>query len=115
MTITIYHNPQCSNSRQTLSIIEAAGETPEIILYLDTPPTPSEILAIREKLGFQSVRDMMRTGEDIYQELGLDGESDELMLAKAMAAHPRLMQRPVVIKGERAVMGRPPENVLPIL
>jgi len=113
--VKIFHNPRCSKSRQTLQLIEQAGVTPEIILYLDNPPTTSELKSLIEQLGFTSARDLMRRGEKEYKELGLKSESSEEILIKAMADHPRLIERPIVVKGEQAILGRPPENVLKLL
>nr|AID57583.1 arsenate reductase [uncultured bacterium] len=111
MSLKIYHNPRCSKSRQTLKLIEDAGETVETILYLDEPLSEAEIGALLAKLGFKEARQMMRRGEAIYKELNLKDESDEKALIRAMAEHPKLIERPIVVKGNRAIMGRPPENV----
>jgi arsenate reductase len=113
--ITIYHNPRCSKSRQTLALLEERGITPEIVLYLVTPPSASGLQGILDKLGI-SARELMRKGESVYKEknLGDKALSDEQLLA-AMAANPILIERPVVIRGDRAVLGRPPENVLELL
>jgi len=113
--LTIYHNPRCSKSRQTLQIIEEAGVDVEIIRYLDTPLTELEIAKLQSKLRFRSPRQMMRTGESIYKELGLKTVDNQAALIKAMAGHPKLIERPIVVKGERAIMGRPPENVRKLL
>ena len=107
----ILHNPRCSKSRQTLALIEQAGIEPEVVLYLEATPTVSELDEILTKLGLQP-EELMRRGEAIYKELGLAGrdlprhEAIELMVA-----HPVLIERPIVICGNRAVLGRPPENV----
>ena len=111
MSLKIYHNPRCSKSRQTLKLIEDAGETVETVLYLDKPLSEAEIGALLAKLGFKEARQMMRRGEAIYKELNLKDESDEKALIRAMAKHPKLIERPIVVKGNRAIMGRPPENV----
>ena len=111
MSLTIYHNPRCSKSRQTLGLIEAAGQTVDIILYLETPPSVEEIKSLLEKLGFDDPRALMRKGEAIYKELGLKDEQNADVLIKAMAANPKLIERPIVVKGEKAVLGRPPESV----
>jgi len=114
-TITIYHNPRCSKSRQTLALIEAHGITPEQIRYLDSPPTVTELKSLLGKLGI-SARELLRSGEDEYRTLGLaDTSLPEDVLLRAMAEHPRLIQRPVVVRGDRAVLGRPPENVEQLL
>jgi len=114
MTAQIYHNPRCSKSRQTLSLLEDNGITPEIILYLETPPTASELKTILSKLGL-SARDIIRKGEKLYKELELNDESlAEDALLTAMAAHPILIERPIVINEQKAKLGRPPESVLEI-
>lgn len=113
--VRIFHNPRCSKSRQTLQLIEAAGVAPEIVFYLDNPPSTSELKTLLTKLGFSSARDLMRRGEKEYKELGLKSEPSEELLIKAMADHPRLIERPIVVKGEQAVLGRPPENVRKLL
>lgn len=114
-TITILHNPRCSKSRQTLSLLEKKGITPEIIKYLDTPPSFDELKTIIDKLGI-SPRDLLRKGEEEYKTLNLKNDSlsdDELI--KAMVSHPRLIERPIVIHGKQAKIGRPPESVLDII
>ena len=115
MALTIYHNPRCSKSRQTLALIEAAGVTPKIVTYLDNPLTESLISELLERLGFDSARDMMRKGETIYKEMKLAGVSDEYALIRAMATMPKLIERPIVDNGTKAIMGRPPENVQALL
>lgn len=115
MSVTIWHNPRCSKSRQTLALLEERGISPTIVLYLETPPSAAELGAVLKLLGF-GPRDLMRTGEDPYRDLGLtnpDLSRDELI--EAMAANPSLIERPVVINGDKAALGRPPENVLEIL
>lgn len=113
--ITIYHNPRCSKSRQTLGLIEAKGLQPEIVLYLETPPSEKQITEILSKLGI-SARELLRKGEDIFKELGLSDTSlSDKELISAMHTHPKLIERPIVVKGSKAVLGRPPENVDTIL
>jgi len=115
MSLVIYHNPRCSKSRQTLALIEEQGRTPEIIEYLKTPPTSQELAQITKKLGV-TPRDIMRTKEAEYKEAGLDNESlTEAQILDLMVANPKVIERPIVINGEKAVVGRPPENVLNIL
>lgn len=109
--IEIYHNPRCSKSRQTLALLVDAGVTPDIILYLDHPPSPDVLRGLLSKLGFDSARELMRRGESQYKELDLKNVHDEDILIQAMCDHPKLIERPIVIKGQRAVLGRPPENV----
>lgn len=115
MTITIFHNPRCSKSRQTLGLIEAAGHTPIVIEYLKTPPSVQELTKIIERLGL-TPRDLMRSSEDAYKELGLkDATLGDQTLIQAMTDHPKLIERPIVLTESQAVIGRPPENVLDIL
>jgi len=115
MSLKIYHNPRCSKSRQTLKLIEAAGVEVETVLYLDNSPSPAEISELLLKLGFTSANQLMRKGEAVYKELGLKAETDETKLLAAMSAHPKLIERPIVVKGEAAILGRPPKNVAQFL
>lgn len=110
MSLKIYHNPRCSKSRQTLALIEGAGAEVETVLYLQEPPSEVEIKDLLGKLGFGSARELMRKGEAIYKELNLKNEDDEAALIAAMAAYPKLIERPIVVKGQKAILGRPPEN-----
>jgi arsenate reductase len=112
--ITIWHNPRCGKSRQGLALLEEHGADADIVKYLDTPPSADEIKALLKKLGI-SARELMRTKEAIYKELGLKDVDDEERLIEAMAEHPKLIERPVVIKGNKAVIGRPPEKVMDLL
>lgn len=111
----LYHNPRCSKSRATLELLESKGIQPRIIRYLDTPPDRDELHALLGLLGIPP-RALLRTGEAEYTELGLadPARTDDELIA-AMAAHPRLIERPVFVHGGRAVIGRPPETVLDIL
>ncbi len=109
--VKIYHNPQCSKSRHTLVLLKENGIEPEITRYLDNPPSVDEIDDILGKLNFENARDLMRRGETIYKDLGLKDIHDHDALTRAMSDNPKLIERPIVIKGERAVIGRPPENV----
>ncbi len=113
--VRIYHNPRCSKSRQTLALLEENGVNPEVIHYLDTPPTAAELAQLVSQLGV-SARQLLRKGEEAYQANNLVDESidDEQVLA-IMAANPILIERPIVVKGERAVLGRPPENALELI
>jgi arsenate reductase len=115
MTVTIYHNPRCSKSRETLQVLERQGIVPKIVEYLNSPPTASELKAILKKLRL-GPRDIIRRREPLYAELGLDesGLDDDALIA-LMAANPVLIERPIVVSGDNAVIGRPPENVLKIL
>lgn len=115
MTIRIFHNPRCSKSRATLALLQERGFEPEITLYLENPPDAGELRSILGKLGLKA-RQLMRTGEAEYRELGLSDESlSEKALIAAMAAHPRLIERPIVLANGKAAIGRPPEAVLDIL
>ncbi len=115
MTIEIFHNPRCSKSRATLALLQEHGIQPRLRLYLEDPPDAAELSRILGKLGF-TARQLMRRGEEEYREQGLDDEAlgeDELIAA--MVATPKLIERPIVIAGRRAAIGRPPESVLEIL
>ena len=114
MTTTIWHNPRCSKSRQTLDLVREKGIEPEIVEYLKTPPSASEIKAVLKKLGI-GARALMRTKEAVYKDLGLAAVEDEEALIAAMVEHPVLIERPVVLKDGKAALGRPPESVLEIL
>lgn len=115
MTVTIYHNPRCSKSRQTLALLEKKGITPTVVHYLETPPGADELKTVLAKLGL-GPRDIMRRGEAAYKELGLaDTSLGDNALITALAGHPELIERPIVVKGDRAAIGRPPEAVLSIL
>ncbi|MFS2123033.1 arsenate reductase (glutaredoxin) [Pseudomonas sp. Pseusp97] len=113
--ISIFHNPRCSKSRGALELLEERGIQPEIIRYLETPPSAADLKALLGKLGI-GARQLLRTGEDEYKELDLANPalSDD-QLIEAMASHPKLIERPIVIVGDKAVIGRPPEKVLEIL
>ena len=113
--LTIWHNPRCSKSRQTLALIEQSGREVEILHYLDNSPTLGEIKTVLSQLGFDDPRDMMRTGEAIYKELGLKSQNDPKALMAAMAEHSLLIERPIVTNGQRAIIGRPPETVKDLL
>ncbi|GLQ90929.1 arsenate reductase (glutaredoxin) [Dyella flagellata] len=113
--IRIYHNNRCSKSRGALALLEQHGKPFEVINYLETPPSAAELKALAAQLGI-TARQLLRTGEDEYRELGLDDSSlDEVALIAAMVKHPRLIERPIVVANGKAVIGRPPEKVLEIL
>lgn len=113
--ITLYHNPRCSKSRQALELLEARGETPVVVRYLETPPDATTLRRLLQALGLPA-RALLRSGEEEYTTLGLDNPGlDEEALIAAMVAHPRLIERPVAIRDGRAVVGRPPERVLELL
>ncbi|WP_397451844.1 arsenate reductase (glutaredoxin) [Pseudomonas sp. NA-150] len=113
--LTLYHNPRCSKSRGALELLEARGLTPTIVRYLETPPDVATLRDLVKKLG-TGARELLRTGEDEYKTLNLadPGLSDEQLIA-AMAAHPKLIERPVLVAGDKAAIGRPIEKVLEIL
>ncbi|TVZ39961.1 arsenate reductase [Alteromonadaceae bacterium 2753L.S.0a.02] len=111
----IYHNPRCSKSRQTLALIEAAGVTPDIVRYLETPPSAEELQDLLKKLGM-SARQLLRKGEQDYKDNNLaDTELSDQALIEAMVKFPKLIERPIVVKDNQAVLGRPPENVNTLL
>jgi len=109
--LTIWHNPRCRKSRETLAILESAGQEITIRRYLDESPTLAELTDILNQLGFDDPRALMRTGESIYKDQGLKSVTDSAFLVKAMAKNPILIERPVVTNGQKAVLGRPPEAV----
>lgn len=114
--VTIYHNPRCSKSRETLALLEQHGVTPQVVLYLETPPDAEQLRQLLTQLGFTSPRELMRTKETLYRELELaDPALSDSTLIEAMVAHPKLIERPIVIKGAHARLGRPPEQVLTLL
>ncbi len=113
--VTIYHNPRCSKSRQTLSLLEQQGIQPKVVLYLDTPPDAATLRSLLKKLGI-GARDLLRKGEEEYKANNLaDKTLTEEQLIEAMARHPKLIERPIVVNGGKAALGRPPESVLEIL
>jgi arsenate reductase len=115
MSVTIYHNSRCSKSRETLQLIEARGLEPKIVDYLKTPPSAAELKAILKKLGLKP-QDIVRKSEPLYAELGLkDRKLDDDALIALLVKHPILIERPIVVAGGRAAIGRPPEKVLEIL
>ncbi|MDO3388800.1 arsenate reductase (glutaredoxin) [Gilvimarinus sp. SDUM040013] len=111
----IYHNPRCTKSRQALSLLEERGVTPEIIKYLEQKPSEATLRELVKKLAI-SPRELLRKGESVYKELNLantDLGDDELI--RAMHLYPKLIERPIVVAGNRAVIGRPPEAVLELV
>ena len=113
--ITIYHNPRCSKSRNTLALLEENGIQPSIIRYLDEPPTASTLQTLIKQLGI-TPRKLLRTGEDAYKTLELKNpELSDKQLIEAMVENPKLIERPIVSDGKNAVIGRPPENILPLI
>ncbi|MBN3081370.1 arsenate reductase (glutaredoxin) [Pectobacterium polaris] len=115
-SVTIYHNPRCSKSRETLALLQEHNITPDVVLYLDTPPDAATLAQLIKQLGLTSARELMRTKEEIYQQLGLsDAALTEAQLIQAMIDNPKLIERPIVVAQGQARIGRPPEQVLEIL
>ena len=113
--LTLYHNPLCSKSRGALATLEARGLTPNIVRYLETPPSAAELQLLLGKLGM-SARELLRTGEELYQSLNLaNAQLTEAQLIGAMVANPKLIERPIIVVGERAVIARQPEKILELL
>lgn len=113
--VTLYHNPRCSKSRQTLTLLRDQNIEPKIIEYLKDPPDSTTLKKIIKMLGISPV-DLIRKKEPAYKELGLaDQTHDDDALIQAMADHPALIERPIVVKGSQARLGRPPQDVLDIL
>ena len=115
MPLTIYHNPRCSKSRKTLELIQDAGVEPDIVLYLQDTPSAEEILAVAGKLGME-VADLLRRGEATFKDAtDLPDLADNAALAAWLAANPIVLERPIVVADDKAVIGRPPENVQAVL
>ncbi|MCA6951079.1 arsenate reductase (glutaredoxin) [Pectobacterium polaris] len=115
-SVTIYHNPRCSKSRETLALLQEHNITPDVVLYLDTPPDAATLAQLIKQLGLTGARELMRTKEEIYQQLGLsDAALTEAQLIQAMIDNPKLIERPIVVAQGQARIGRPPEQVLEIL
>lgn len=115
MTVTIWHNPRCSKSRETLALLEKKGIAPTVREYLKQPPTKAEIETLLDQVGGEAVA-LIRDGEAEFKALGKKkAELTRADIVMAIAAHPVLLQRPIVVKGKRAAIGRPPEAVLPLL
>ena len=111
-TVTIFHNPRCSKSRSSLAILNQQGLEPVIRLYLENPPNAQELISILAMLDI-SARDLLRKGEPDYKALNLaDPDVSETEIIQAMTEYPKLIERPIVIKGGKAAMGRPPETIL---
>jgi arsenate reductase len=115
MPVTLYHNPRCSKSRKALELLREHGMEPEIVLYLENPPSRTRLKELLRLLGF-GPRELLRKGEDAYRSLKLDDPGlSEAKLIAAMVENPVLIERPIAVAGRRAVVGRPPERVLEIL
>lgn len=113
MPVTIYHNPRCSKSRETLQLIRESGFQPHIIEYMDSPPSVETLRDLLKKLGMQA-GDLVRRNETAFRDMKL-ASADDQTLIEAMSRDPRLIQRPIVVRGRHARLGRPPEDVLEIL
>ncbi|WP_253382854.1 arsenate reductase (glutaredoxin) [unidentified bacterial endosymbiont] len=114
--VTIYHNPRCSKSRDTLSLLTSNGVEPQVVLYLQTPPDAQTLRQLLHLLGMGSARELMRQKEDLYTSLNLnDPKLSEEQLIQAMVENPKLIERPIVVANGQARIGRPPEEALQIL
>ncbi|EMK0359314.1 TPA: arsenate reductase (glutaredoxin) [Klebsiella aerogenes] len=114
--VKIYHNPRCSKSRDTLSLLKANGIDPEVVLYLETPPDAATLRQLLKMLNMSSARELMRQKEDLYKSLNLaDPQLREEALIQAMVENPKLIERPIVVSHGQARIGRPPEQVLEIV
>lgn len=114
MSVTIYHNPRCSKSRATLALIEERGVQPTVIEYLKTPPSAAELKSILGRLGMKPA-ELLRKGEEAYKAHVAGHDLSDAQLIALMVECPVLIERPIVVRGDRAVLGRPPENVLQLL
>jgi len=114
--VKIYHNPRCSKSRETLSLLKTRGVVPEVVLYLETPPDANSVRKLLAMLGMSSARELMRRKEELYSSLNLgDSALTEEELVQALVDNPKLIERPIVMANGQARIGRPPEQVLEIL
>ncbi len=114
--VTIYHNPRCSKSRETLNLLKENGIEPQVVLYLETPPDATTLRQLLTQLGMSSARELMRKKEDAYSALNLaDSSLSEEQLIQAMIENPKLIERPIVVSHGQARIGRPPEQVLDIV
>ncbi|MHA1001485.1 arsenate reductase (glutaredoxin) [Leclercia pneumoniae] len=114
--VKIYHNPRCSKSRETLSLLQSNGIEPDVVLYLETPPDADTIKALLQMLGMGSARELMRQKEELYKSLNLaDSHLSEAALIQAMVENSKLIERPIVVANGKARIGRPPEQVLDIV
>ena len=111
MTTTIWHNPRCSKSRQTLALLEERGISPTVRLYLDDAPSASDMAEVLQQLAIKPW-ELLRRSEKVFKELGLEKDAADAALIEAMSANPILIERPIVIHGGEAALGRPPETVL---
>jgi len=113
-TVTIWHNPRCSKSRSALAILEENGVIPTEVRYLETPPSKSDIVTVLAALAMEA-KDIVRKGEAVYKTLNLSAQSTNEEILNALVENPILIERPIIISGDRAVIGRPPENVTSLL
>jgi len=113
--VTIWHNPRCTKSREGVALVQESGCENEVVKYLDNSLSVDEIKNVLKMLGFKSAREWMRTKEAVYKELDLKNETDEEKLIKAMAENPKLIERPVIIKGTKAIIGRPASAITEFL
>ena len=113
--ITLYHNPRCSKSRQALALLQENGIEPAVILYLETPPDAATLTTLIKRLGLEHAHQLVRHKEPEYAEAGLTAQSTDAEVIRAMVRFPKLIERPIAVRGARAVIGRPPENVLQLL
>lgn len=111
MKVTIWHNPKCSKSREAMKISDTMNIECKVVKYLESNPTKEELKRVLKMLGFSSAREWMRIKEDIYKELDLKSVTDEESLLDAMVENPKLIERPVIIKGDKAIIGRPTEII----
>jgi len=114
-TITLWHNPRCSKSRDSFKLLEEKGIEANVVKYLEDVPTKEELKTVLAMLGMSSARELMRTKEAVYVELNLKDETSEEKLIEAMVNNPKLIERPIIIKGNKAVIGRPIEKVIELL
>lgn len=113
-TITLYHNPRCSKSRQALKLLEDHGATVRVVHYLDTPPSPAELASLVDKLGLEPEQ-LVRRNEELFRESFQGRALSDQEWLEALSKNPKLIERPIAVAGRRAVLGRPPENVLELL
>lgn len=112
--IQIWHNPKCSKSRNAMTLLEEKGINADVVKYLESTPTKEQLTEVLKKLNM-SAKELLRTGEDVYKELNLKDESDEEKLINIMVENPILIERPIIIKGDIAVIARPIENLKELL
>ena len=112
MSVTIYHNPRCSKSRETLALLESKGITPEVVLYLTQPITLEQLDQLLTQLNFESAHQLVRHKDPVYKALNLSRDTAEQQLREQMIAQPKLIERPIVVHNNKAALGRPPEAVM---